>query len=157
MLGIRTQGRRMVGADETTELWRQPIFSLSFFVVISQEFCDVISTKTHIYTQRMIESYHWPSLASLSWGKKHKPGDSGLVVMGGDSRSECREFESQHCILDVIFTLICSKICIAGLKKTENKRKRAHLKNISFTVLLNYNHSTCRPVTWCFQCDQILD
>ena len=25
MLGIRTQGRRMVGADETTELWRPPL------------------------------------------------------------------------------------------------------------------------------------
>ena len=24
MLGIRTRGRRMVGADETTELWRPP-------------------------------------------------------------------------------------------------------------------------------------
>ena len=24
VLGIRTQGRRMVGADETTELWRPP-------------------------------------------------------------------------------------------------------------------------------------
>ena len=25
VLGIRTLGRRMVGADETTELWRPPI------------------------------------------------------------------------------------------------------------------------------------
>ena len=25
VLGIRTRGRRMVGADETTELWRPPI------------------------------------------------------------------------------------------------------------------------------------
>ena len=25
MLGIRTRGRRMVGADKTTELWRPPI------------------------------------------------------------------------------------------------------------------------------------
>ena len=24
MLGIRTRGRKMVGADETTELWRPP-------------------------------------------------------------------------------------------------------------------------------------
>ena len=24
VLGIRTRGRRMVGADETTELWRPP-------------------------------------------------------------------------------------------------------------------------------------
>ena len=26
VLGIRTRGRRMVGADETTELWRPPLF-----------------------------------------------------------------------------------------------------------------------------------
>ena len=26
MLGIQTQGRRMVGEDETTELWRPPEF-----------------------------------------------------------------------------------------------------------------------------------
>ena len=26
VLGIRTGGRRMVGADETTELWRPPYF-----------------------------------------------------------------------------------------------------------------------------------
>ena len=25
VLGIRTRGRRMVGADETTELWRPPL------------------------------------------------------------------------------------------------------------------------------------
>ena len=29
MLGIRTRGRRMVGEDETTELWRPPL-SLAF-------------------------------------------------------------------------------------------------------------------------------
>ena len=26
----------------------------------------------------------------------HQGGSPGLVVMGGDSRSECHEFESQH-------------------------------------------------------------
>ena len=30
-------------------------------------------------------------------------GGTGLVVMGGDSCSKGREFESQHCILDVHF------------------------------------------------------
>ena len=29
VLGIRTRGRRMVGADETTELWRPPTNSVS--------------------------------------------------------------------------------------------------------------------------------
>ena len=32
VLGIRTQGRRMEGADETTELWRPP----NCFIVIIQ-------------------------------------------------------------------------------------------------------------------------
>ena len=36
-----------------------------------------------------------------------------LVVMGGDSRSEGRGFESQCCILDGhYFTLICCKIVL---------------------------------------------
>ena len=39
---------------------------------------------------------------------------AGLVVLGGDSRSESCEFESQHCILDGIFH-------IDFLKKSENK------------------------------------
>ena len=30
VLGIRTQGRRMVGADETMELWRPPLKHKSF-------------------------------------------------------------------------------------------------------------------------------
>ena len=49
----------------------------------------------------------------------------GLVVMGRDSRSEGRGFESRHCILDGhFFTYICCKNCIVCLKKTENRRKR---------------------------------
>ena len=48
---------------------------------------------------------------------------TGVVVMGGDSCSERRVFESQHHMLDgPFFTLICCKNCIAVcLKKTENK------------------------------------
>ena len=34
MLGIRTRGRRMVGTDETTELWRPPRSMASFLRVI---------------------------------------------------------------------------------------------------------------------------
>ena len=39
VLGIRTRGRRVVGADETTELWRPPtrskvIFDISFTNVL---------------------------------------------------------------------------------------------------------------------------
>ena len=52
-------------------------------------------------------------------------GSPGLVVMGVDSRSKGRGFESQRRILDGhFFTLICCKNCIVCLKKTENKRKR---------------------------------
>ena len=52
-------------------------------------------------------------------------GSPGLVVMGGDSRSKGRGFESRRRILDGhFFTLICCKNCIVCLKKTENKRKR---------------------------------
>ena len=47
-----------------------------------------------------------------------------LVVLGGDSRSEGHEFESQHCYWMKNFPLICCKICNVCLKKTENKRKR---------------------------------
>ena len=41
------------------------------------------------------------------------------MVMGGDSRSEGYEFESQHRILDGhLFTLICCKNCIICLKRS---------------------------------------
>ena len=42
-----------------------------------------------------------------------KAGSTGLVVMGGDSHSECRGFKSQCHILDGHFiTLICCKIVL---------------------------------------------
>ena len=45
-------------------------------------------------------------------------GSSGLVVMGGDSSSKGREFESRHCILDGILTrLFVEKIVISVLKR----------------------------------------
>ena len=45
-------------------------------------------------------------------------GSPGLVVMGGDSCSKGREFESQHCILDGhFFTIICCKNCNVCLKR----------------------------------------
>ena len=48
--------------------------------------------------------------------------EPGQVVIGGDSCSEGREFESWHWILDGhFFTLACRKICTVSLKKTENK------------------------------------
>ena len=48
------------------------------------------------------------------------------MVMGGDSRSEGCEFESQHHILDGnLCTLICCKNSNVCLKKIENKQKEA--------------------------------
>ena len=52
-------------------------------------------------------------------------GSPGLVVMGGDSRSEGCKFKSQCHILDGHFSHSFVVNCIAVcLKKTENKRKR---------------------------------
>ena len=64
-------------------------------------------------------------------------GSPGLAVMGGDSCSEGRGFESQHRILDEhFFTLICCKnwmdVC---LKKIENKRKGG---NKTHAAVVNY-------------------
>ena len=52
-------------------------------------------------------------------------GSPGLVVMGGDPRSEGCGFKSQRCVLDGhFFTLICCKIVLILFEKTDNKRKR---------------------------------
>ena len=63
----------------------------------------------------------------------------GLVVMGGDSRPEGCEFETQHRILDGhLFTIICCKNCIdVCLKKTENNEKEAHFLSSSPISTLN--------------------
>ena len=37
VLGNRTQGRRMVGTDETTELWRPPVLE-SYFQIVNVGF-----------------------------------------------------------------------------------------------------------------------
>ena len=71
-------------------------------------------------------------LDQINWISKIG-GSPGLVVMGGDSRSEGREFKSQHCILDghVIFTSICCKNCIVCLKRPKINEKwpgLTHLK-----------------------------
>ena len=57
----------------------------------------------------------------LEWG-----GSPGLVVMGVDSRSKGRGFESQRRILDGhFFTLICCKNCIVCLKRPKINKKEA--------------------------------
>ena len=48
------------------------------------------------------------------------------MVMGGDSRSKGRGFESQRRILDGhFFTLICCKNCIVCLKRQKINEKEA--------------------------------
>ena len=44
VLGIRTQSRRMVGADETTELWRPPL--LKIFVIDSFKYPQHLKVPT---------------------------------------------------------------------------------------------------------------
>ena len=52
-------------------------------------------------------------------------GSPGLVVMGDDSCSKGRGFESRRRKLDGhFFTFICCKNCNVCLKKTENKTKK---------------------------------
>ena len=51
---------------------------------------------------------------------------SGLVVMGDDSRSRGRGFESWRHILDGhFFSLICFKNCIVCLKRPKINKKKA--------------------------------
>ena len=51
-------------------------------------------------------------------------GSPGLVVMGGDSRSEGRGFESRHRILDGHFFTYC-KNCNVCLKRPKINEKEA--------------------------------
>ena len=66
------------------------------------------------------------------------------MVMGRDSRSEGRGFESWHRIMDGhFFTYISYKNCIVYLKKTKNKRKRGwgwpiFLKKIGNMSIVKY-------------------
>ena len=75
---------------------------------------------------------------SMPFKQKSRNWTGALVgVMGGDSCSEGRGFESQHRILDEhFFTLICCKnwmdVC---LKKIENKRKGG---NKTHAAVVNY-------------------
>ena len=52
VLGIRTRGRRMVGADETTELWRPP-----FQFIITERLKDWLQLKLSTSTKRPIRTH----------------------------------------------------------------------------------------------------
>ena len=81
------------------------------YVVIESKLVKLESNRTVILPPNGKSNLYLQLLFEL-WQQVCKVGGSpGLVVMGGDSRSEGRGFESQRHILD-------------GLEKTENKRKR---------------------------------
>ena len=59
VLGTRTQGGRMVGADESTELWRHPVTYL--FSAYKGHKRDILLTKSvPWHTGRVIVSYFMP-------------------------------------------------------------------------------------------------
>ena len=60
-------------------------------------------------------------------------GSPGLVVMGRDSHSEGRGFESRHRILDGhFFTYICCKNCNVCLKRPKINEKEAGVGQFFF-------------------------
>ena len=64
------------------------------------------------------------------------------MVMGGDSCSKGREFESRHRILDGHFTFICCKSCNVSLNGRKLMKKRPGLAH-----LLSYNNLTSKFLT----------
>ena len=80
-------------------------------------------------------------------------GSPGLVVMGGDSWSECHLFESQHRILDGHFSHIFVVKIVMFVWKDENKRKRGwgwtiflkkHVTQICLIIIfLNHSMTNC--------------
>ena len=57
VLGIQTQGRRMVGADKTMELWRPPMVIV--FHALSLIFCHFIKTTAyHMGQMRAFISFY---------------------------------------------------------------------------------------------------
>ena len=74
----------------------------------------------------------------------YKGRSPGLVVMGRDSRSKDRGFESRHRILDGhFFTYICSKICNFFLKITKINKKESRCWPIFFKKNLSFTQPSC--------------
>ena len=70
------------------------------------------------------------------------------MVMGGDSCSKGREFESQHRILDGhFFTFICCKNCNMYLKKAKINGKEAGVSPF-LTIICPFQTQTNDPVTF---------
>ena len=57
VLGIRTQSRRMVGADETTELWRPPL--LKIFVIDSFKYPQHLKVRLTSLVQTLLSAQRY--------------------------------------------------------------------------------------------------
>ena len=99
---------------------------LSLALAMSNESLKTISTRSNISFSLFP---HMLSLTlSFSFSQAHTcslGGSPGLVVMGVDSRSNGRGFESRYRILDGHFTLICCKKIIVCLKRPKINEKEA--------------------------------
>ena len=66
VLGIQTRGRRMVGADKTTELWQPPIFSVSLH--------NIFNLIWHIFDTIwliFIVLGKWPNIEQIFYPRSH--------------------------------------------------------------------------------------
>ena len=62
---------------------------------------------------------------TIFFSVKTEGGSPGLVIMGGDSCSKGREFESQHCILDGHISHLFVITIVMFVWKDKNKQKKA--------------------------------
>ena len=86
VLRIRTQGRRMVGADKTTELWRPPIPVACFIWLDSAAL--LLFNEKQIYLFGQIRTSHtevsWTVILP-SWNKLAFSGDTWKLHLGRSS------------------------------------------------------------------------
>ena len=115
MVGIRTQGRRMVGADKTTELWR--------ILIVLVPCPDVLFSKYNTIGREMSKG-RGLNLNSLKLkvicptNCNTTTASPSLVVLGGNSLSEGRWYKS-HQWMDIISQLFVDKNCNVCLEKTQ--------------------------------------
>ena len=102
--------------------------------------CQILSPKKNfsiILPKASVQKSRWLKKTFYSQPAENGWGSPGLVVMGGDSCSRGRGFESRYRILDGhYFTFICSKNCVFGKTKINAKRGRVgpFLKKAEFKV-----------------------
>ena len=69
MLGIQTRGRRMVGTDETTELWQPPKFTVRYYNLLLFSGAEALAV-----VEADVEEYeHCIEMKTLSGDSKGKP------------------------------------------------------------------------------------